>query len=218
MKQLPFVVPPFLEKGQDGQEFEPKHSEAAWIFFGRNDSSKPLGGRADHTDDIEHSGTWHIQLHGTKVWTLHPTVELCRQNRSWKAKDEVQVRCKPGDVLCINTRLWWHRTHIPGKTELCMSVARDMYLDGTEPETPDFTNVRGHYATKVFQKDAVVFTEDDAPDLELPRSRNSNCGLRDMCGQLIVIAKRRITPGEWFSISESEYEDDEPRQKRSRKS
>jgi len=219
LKSLPFRVPPFLEDAsaaQHGAE-APKHSDAAWVFFGRNEQQQLMRGRAEHTDAIEHSGTWHIQLHGSKVWTLRPTDELIRRNRKWKDVGHFKVHCQAGDVLCVNTRLWWHRTHIPGNCPFSLSVARDMYLDGTQPDTPNFTNVKGHYATRVFDRGSVVFTQDEAPDLALPRSRTSNCALRDAGGELVVVAKRRIKPGEWFSISESEDEDAEPAPKKRRR-
>eukprot|EP00913_Durusdinium_trenchii_P022340 g20986.t3 len=140
----------------------PTHSAAAWVFFGRNARGRVLRGRPEHTDAIQHSGTWHVQLKGQKVWTVRPTTELQRQARALKGAGPVKIRCKEGDVLCINTKLWWHQTHIPSKCQLSMSVARDMYLDGTRP---------GHYAVQAIRKGAVIFTEDDAPDLQLPRNR-----------------------------------------------
>ncbi|CAE6967736.1 unnamed protein product [Symbiodinium sp. CCMP2592] len=185
----------------------PKHSNAAWVFFGRNPGSRILRGRPEHTDAIQHSGTWHVQLKGEKVWTLKPTDELRRKVPSLKRAGRVRVRCMEGDVLCINTRLWWHSTHIPARCKLSLSVARDMYLDGTRPGACDMTNVDGHYALKPIQKGAVIFTEDTAPQLELPRSSASNCELREsQRGSLVVVAKRVIKKGEWFSLSDSDAE------------
>eukprot|EP00439_Symbiodinium_sp_Y106_P038971 s6344_g4.t1 len=185
----------------------PKHSNAAWVFFGRNPGSRILRGRPEHTDAIQHSGTWHVQLKGEKVWTLKPTDELRRKVPSLKTAGRVRVRCMEGDVLCINTRLWWHSTHIPARCKLSLSVARDMYLDGTRPGACDMTNVDGHYALKPIQKGAVIFTEDTAPQLELPRSSASNCELREsQRGSLVVVAKRVIKKGEWFSLSDSDAE------------
>ncbi|CAE7441893.1 unnamed protein product [Symbiodinium sp. CCMP2456] len=207
----------------------PKHSNAAWVFFGRNPGSRILRGRPEHTDAIQHSGTWHVQLKGEKaprdglatsggpaqVWTLKPTDELRRKVPSLKKAGRVRVRCMEGDVLCINTRLWWHSTHIPARCKLSLSVARDMYLDGTRPGACDMTNVDGHYALKPIQKGAVIFTEDTAPQLELPRSSASNCELREsQRGSLVVVAKRAIKKGEWFALSDSDVESaqaEEPR-------
>ncbi|CAE7934548.1 unnamed protein product [Symbiodinium necroappetens] len=193
----------------------PKHSNAAWVFFGRNPGSRILRGRPEHTDAIQHSGTWHVQLKGEKVWTLKPTDELRRKVPSLKKAGRVRVRCMEGDVLCINTRLWWHSTHIPARCKLSLSVARDMYLDGTRPGACDMTNVDGHYALKPIQKGAVIFTEDTAPQLQLPRSSTSNCELREsQRGSLVVVAKRPIKKGEWFSLSDSDVEStqaEEPR-------
>jgi len=215
LKSMPFSVPPFL-RPQAGSRpkvkasIVPQHSQAAWVFFGRNAGQKPMRGRAEHTDAISHSGTWHVQLQGSKVWTLRPTAELKRQNRALKAVSRLRVHCRPGDVLCINTRLWWHQTHIPGNCPLTLSVARDMYLDGTKPRAPDFTNIKGHFATRPFDRNEIVFTEEEAPDLALPRSEKANCALRDLDGELVVVAKRKIQAGDWFCISESEEEDEAP--------
>merc|ERR1712217_1020646 len=152
------------------------------------------------------SGTWHLQLQGSKVWMLRPTSELVRKNRALRGA-KLRVLCEEGDVLCINTRLWWHKTHIPGCCPLSLSVARDMYLDDCTPTDCNMTNVEGHYATRTISAGTTIFTEDNAPDLGLPSSPNSNCGLREAPdGKLIVIAKRRIPAGEWFAVSESEDE------------
>eukprot|EP00931_Biecheleriopsis_adriatica_P073271 TRINITY_DN47596_c0_g1_i1.p1 TRINITY_DN47596_c0_g1~~TRINITY_DN47596_c0_g1_i1.p1 ORF type:complete len:352 (-),score=54.19 TRINITY_DN47596_c0_g1_i1:51-1106(-) len=218
-KVLPAGAPSFLlpspeQKGKPSSSSSrkgntPHHSDALWVFFGKNPLPSPLVGRSEHTDAITHSGTWHVQLCGSKVWTLRPTAELVRKVRALRGVGSVRVRCEEGDVLCINTRLWWHSTQIPSNCTFTLSVARDMYLDGRKASDCDMTNVDGHYALKAISKNQVVFTEDTAPGLELPRSRNSNLGLREHAGKLLVVAKRRIKAGEWFTLSESETEEDE---------
>eukprot|EP00434_Breviolum_minutum_P012442 symbB.v1.2.010961.t1/scaffold727.1/size198231/6 len=70
-------------------------------------------------------------------------MDLQRQAPSLKGLKSVKILCKEGDVLCINTRLWWHKTHIPSGCNLSISVARDMYLDGTRPGACDMTNIEG---------------------------------------------------------------------------
>jgi len=204
LQTLPFATPPFLQ-GARGLH-SARHSDAVWVFFGRNPGTRALTGRSEHTDVITHDGTWHLQLQGSKVWTLRPTAELVQRSRQLRGVGRVRVHCKAGDVLCVNTSLWWHSTRIPGPCGLSLSVARDMYLDGSQPGACDMSNVDGHYATRTVPRGAVVFTEDDAPDVELPRSNRSNCGVRDMEGRLAVIAKRLIKPGEWLCVSDSEAE------------
>ena len=105
-----------------------------WIFVGRNHHSKNgLSGRREHTDSIEHDGTFHHQLLGGKLWKLRPTLELreiCDQQHDMALFDSYEVLVKEGDVFVINTRLWWHQTEIP--TGWSVSYARDLYLGCAE--------------------------------------------------------------------------------------
>jgi len=94
-----------------------------------------------------------------------------------------------------------------------------MWLNESRSSSCDFTNINGHYATQSIPKGTVIFTAEDAPDLELPRNSESNCELREMSdGELAVVAKRKIVAGEWFALSESEEEEEvmPHRQKRRR--
>lgn len=81
---LPFEgagVPPVLG--------DSKHDGGCWLFIGsnpqpddkisststkrkRDDGPKPLVGRAEHVDEVEHSGCWHVQLAGSKSWLVRP--------------------------------------------------------------------------------------------------------------------------------------------------
>jgi len=203
LKSLPFSTPPFLRAASVS------HSDAAWVFFGRNPGQRPLQGRPEHTDAIAHSGTWHLQLRGCKVWILRPTAELKKRAKCLRGVGHVRVRCKEGDVLCVNTRLWWHQTYIPSSCGLSVSVARDIWLDARQPTECDMTNIEGSYATQSIKRGTVVFTEDDMPDLSLPRSRDSNCSVRELDGTMVVVAKRKIAAGDWFSVSDSEAEEED---------
>lgn len=57
------------EGGGAGPDVRCSHAEAVWVFFGQNcgEESGGMRGRPEHTDDISHSGTWHMQLSGSKV-------------------------------------------------------------------------------------------------------------------------------------------------------
>ena len=104
-----------------------QHGPCVWFFVGRNDrnnngdsNTPPLPGRPEHTDAISHNGTWHYQLAGGKIWTVRPTEELLQHwKKQTKAGEAVvstasfDIHCHTGDVLLINTRLWWHATSIP---------------------------------------------------------------------------------------------------------
>jgi len=144
-----------------------------WFFFGRNDDDEVstkqqeggghLPGRPRHTDAVGHDGTFHYQLSGSKIWFLQPTEELC--NKSLSEDDHpmdpqmtLEVICNKGDVLVINTRLWWHSTVLPVQPRMdkkkknsdqesvpSISYARDFYLgiglDTTADEEKDISQV-----------------------------------------------------------------------------
>jgi len=120
----------------DNKSYNITYGPGLWFFYGRNDCKKgdvekgshaPLNGRPEHTDSVSHDGTWHYQLSGRKTWYLRPTQELIQKNiksvnddddnddddESTLLRKRIQVDCFEGDVLLVNTRLWWHRTEIP---------------------------------------------------------------------------------------------------------
>ena len=91
------------------------------------------------------------------------------------------VVCNPGDLLLINTRLWWHQTELPSThaaTEhLSVSYARDFFFrrDDALACQQNMTNVDGLYAAKSIRKGGIVLTEHELPDCSLPRSETPNC-------------------------------------------
>jgi len=110
---------------------------------------------------------------------------------------KIEVVCKEGDILFLNTRLWFHSTLIPPQDVPSVSYARDVYLlpDSTaddskkngvsnrkerdeeeEEEESTMKNVDGTYATEDIDAETVLFTEHTMPNCELHRSRtNPNC-------------------------------------------
>lgn len=102
-----------------------------WVFLGRNnDHNEWLPGRREHTDLIQHDGTFHHQLVGGKLWKLRPTLELrqlCDEQHDTALLDSYEILVQEGDVFVINTRLWWHQTELPPGWSV--SYARDLYLD-----------------------------------------------------------------------------------------
>ena len=161
--RVPFAEAPLLQRaGAD-------HDDGVWLFLGSNAasssesagyttrqkrkrnaqesahaSSAVLRGRPEHVDAVDHSGTWHVQLQGTKSWHVRP----CAEAGDWEGAPPVLeegapgvvregrrglrllVECSQGDLLLVNTRAWWHRTDIapqPG-AGISISYARDFYL------------------------------------------------------------------------------------------
>jgi len=146
------------------------HEECAWVFFGQNENKKrPLFGRAEHTDSVEHAGTWHIQCSGTKTWFVRPLDDLqlwsaagCSRPQIGTPADpdgqrRLEVRCEQGDLLIISTRLWWHQTQIPFSSSPSLSIARDFRW------ATDNTVAGRHAASKAASKDDLEMTNVDVP-------------------------------------------------------
>ena len=231
-------TPPILSMG---------YGPGIWIFFGRNDDgNEELEGRKEHTDSIQHDGTWHYQMSGVKDWHVRPTAELLDQMsmnkdvsleddalvQDWnrkKTNDEtdgctkLDIKCSMGDMLFLNTRLWWHSTTLPGQPLASMvdagkesvpsvSYARDVYLDGkgsAEEQQTNLTNLDGLYAADDIEAGTVVFRESEMPDCELHRTReNPNCEIVELeDGEGAIVSCRGIKAGEFFCIMESDDSD-----------
>ena len=244
LEQLPL---PVLGKtlGDNNWTYEP----CLWVFFGRNYSDQnegadstgseqaPLEGRGLHTDSVSHDGTWHYQMSGTKEWFLSPSAELL--NRHWKSKlsekelsqwDEstkVRVSCEEGDVIVLNTRLWFHRTVLPAQEYPSVSYARDFRLgggssddcgtgaapskDSQDHKASSMTNLDGLYARNDIEAGTILFTESAMPDCELHRSNdNPNCEIVELeDGTGAVVSSRAIASGEFFCVPESSDEEEE---------
>ena len=151
----------------------------------------------------------------------------------------IEVECKQGDILLLNTRLWWHSTLIPPQETPCISYARDVYFaDSTmasaktdnsdneycqettkdndhQQQQSSMTNVDGTYAAEDVEAETVLFTEHTMPDCELHRSKtDANCQVveleDDETGDtyMAVVSLRDIKAGEFFSILESDDDDE----------
>lgn len=212
-----------------------------------NNTSENMQGRNEHTDDIEHNGgTFHYQLAGTKIWTIRPSEELRAQCEELDIalKESYRHTVEEGDLFVINTRLWWHQTEIPGtrttsrdadhddddnstrnnsemvcsgRSNLSISYARDLYLDGTQPNLG--TNSRtmrmyskdGSWATAFIPKGTVLLTEADPPISKTSKRAHANCKMiivqdKDDEGgeeQLALVTLKDIQEGEFYIILEN---------------
>lgn len=193
------------------------YETALWVFFGRNSRGQlPLQGRLEHTDSVHHDGTWHFQLSGQKTWTLRPTKELLERSETVSAtvKDGelLKIECNEGDILVVNTRLWFHRTEIPAQDGPSVSYARDFRFADTSKSEPidsaTMTNIDGLYATADIDAGTILFTEDSMPECELHRSpTDPNCELVELeSGVMAVVSSVAIKSGEFFCIAESDDE------------
>ena len=175
-----------------------RRSSHAWVFVGQNEGKRPLEGRPEHTDDLdpETRGTFHLQVIGTKDWYLRQGTKLRH------------VRCKPGDVVFLDTRIWFHRTEIPGNQGLSISVAFD-FGNVERPVRSHVSNVTAILAARHLTRGTVILTEDDLPNAELPRSANANCCIRrETNGLLCLVANQFIGCGEVLAIPPSEHGSD----------
>jgi U3 small nucleolar RNA-associated protein 6 len=256
LNQLPITDLPIASSAEiDNDEADEKseilameHGPGLWIFFGCNDGGDgDLEGRGEHTDSIQHDGTWHYQLSGVKLWHVRPTTELLHlldledddpMIQTWKQEEiddkerdhcTLDMTCSMGDVLLINTRLWWHSTILPGQPVASsigsdmnegkhyvpsISYARDIYLgrrsmDGEQQTT--LTNLDGLYAANDIEAGTVVFRESDMPDCELHRTNeNPNCEIVELeDGEGGIVSCRSIKAGEFFCIMESDDDSDD---------
>jgi len=180
LEELPFSEPSVYMSGQGGMI----HEDCAWVFFGSNqDSEVPLLGRPEHTDSVEHAGTWHIQCSGTKTWNIRPLddIQLWSDAGCWCPKldtpadsdghSRLHVKCEAGDLLVINTRLWYHQTELPHSNSPSLSVARDFRWAGdgsvagqraaamAMSSEPQLGNAYVAGATAALEEGAVIFKE-----------------------------------------------------------
>jgi len=203
--------------GASNWSYEP----ALWVFFGRNPRGSPdMEGRPEHTDAVSHDGTWHYQLSGKKRWHLRPTSALLRklsqhlspkEHSAWNEETSLCVDCNEGDIIVVNTKLWLHKTIIPAQKQPSVSYARDFCVGtrGMDKGTGGMTNLDGLYATNDIDEDTIVFKETDMPDCELHRSNNPNCEVLQLeDGSFAVVSIRKISSGEFFSVAESDDNDD----------
>lgn len=257
--ELPFATP--------GPELlDAAHDDGVWLFIGANptvtsefagasmhkkrrvvDESKTDGtcaiqGRPEHTDDVDHSGTWHVQIRGSKTWYVRPQVESDEwegnpptlagkagaekgPNGGWR----LRIHVGPGEMLLINTRLWWHRTEIEAQSGdsngLSISVARDFYLDGDDDEDEDEEGGDPHEdeeggATGTLKANApdtldprmrakqdtaagaILLRGEQIPE-GLPCSREPNCKLIEESEQdePVLVALRAVSVGEVLAIA-----------------
>jgi len=198
------------------------HSNAVWIFMGQNLHHRYLDGRAEHTDSLSDAdATWHLQTRGTKMWYVRPSSKLLKtfdqeeDLNFWRHTHRICLEMQRGDLLLIDTQMWWHHTKIPSTVSgdrVSLSYARDVCLSGssattTTATTTTLTNIDCVYASNDILCGDVVLTEHDLPDCELASSSTPNCYVtEDEKGMGVLVALRDIKQGEIFTIIMDEDE------------
>ena len=143
-----------------------------------------MAGRPEHVDEVSHGGTWHVQVSGTKTWQLRPN-----EQGSWpagtsprvsgSATGRFQVDVRAGDVLIVNTRLWFHQTEIPSTSgaadQLSLSYARDFFLGGQDPQSC-MTNIAGPVSTRDIRRGEWFYREEPV------------CAVQDIQSRAAVLA------------------------------
>eukprot|EP00051_Salpingoeca_urceolata_P020156 m.300401 g.300401 ORF g.300401 m.300401 type:complete len:860 (-) comp19555_c3_seq4:232-2811(-) len=187
-----------------------------WFFFGNNHAKTQLAGRTEHTDVITHHGTWHVQLSGCKVWRVRPDEGAA----GWPGgappqldDERLVVVAEAGDLLLINTMLWFHETALPPAPGLCFSFARDFYLDGSDSgddaSDVEMGNLEDTWATQAVAHGTVIAHGDEVPPnlREVGPSEQPSChiewGPRTRTSQPSprLIASRDIASGESLTIA-----------------
>lgn len=172
---------------------------------------------------------------GTANNNIESTEADPKDNNEHTKEHRIQVDCRQGDVLIVNTRLWRHQTILPPQPNPSVSYARDFWVTPRQPSTATapcssriadsesgpnnscfsaasgMTNLDGLYATDDIEADTIIFKETDMPDCELHRSSTDpNCKVVEFeDGTQAVVSCRKIRAGEFFCIPESDDEDDE---------
>lgn len=159
------------------------HPPVAWVFVGRNTNAVPLQGRGEHTDSVDHDGTWHTQLCGVKRWRLRPNPDA-----GWPSGvvptidgEHLIVDVREGDFVAVNTRLWYHATELPSTVDavdgLSISVARDFYVRGADGAVAgagsDMTNVRSAWLTDSASEQSVLTREKPQMFVQAADNRDS---------------------------------------------
>ena len=89
--------------------FLPVESESSnldWIFMGGS-TAQTGGGAPVHIDHVSRP-SWQAVIAGEKTWLLYPPPE-CKS----VCTDEIAVDMKKGDILVVDTNLWYHGTKVP---------------------------------------------------------------------------------------------------------
>ena len=197
------------------------HNGGAWLFVGktkcsggnskRKRSSYAMIGRAEHVDDVTHSGTWHYQQSGDKVWYIRPNKTLWdlgevpdisksslaeqTEKLTWRLKVKVQE----GDIFILNTRIWFHHTELEeSNSDWSISIARDFYLPLPCPQNT--------------KEGDIILEEDDIPT-DIPRSDAPNCALAKVefdetgeCSIVLIAISDGIKKGDTLFIAEDNFE------------
>ena len=157
-----------------------------------------------------------MQLSGTKTWYIKPNLDAeCWENAAPELRAgaagvvkgargglRARVHTETGDILCVNTRAWWHRTELEAGPDRSISYARDLYLDG------DNTSATPVFAPADAEEGSVVLEEDAIPD-ELERDVDPNCAMAEVeveenageDGMIVLVALRDVKEGERLTIA-----------------
>jgi len=99
--ETPFFIPEgSINLASTIEEMEWK---GLWIFMGTPGVAAP-----SHIDSLVNP-SWQAQIRGKKRWILKPPPECywtCNYGR------EISSTAEPGDILFVNTNLWYHSTYV----------------------------------------------------------------------------------------------------------
>ena len=223
-----FNLLPFEAAGVPPVLGDSKHDGGCWLFIGSNpqpddeissscakrkrgDDPKPLVGRAEHVDEVQHSGTWHVQLAGSKTWLVRPDLTADwgdtgvpdisssqHHEVSDKKAKRLRIKVEEDDLFILNTRLWYHRTQLEASSEMSISLARDFFLPA-----------EALFAKSSVREGEIILEEEALPDA-IPSSDNPNCALAEVEAEesddecsIVLVALCDISAGEELTIAKT---------------
>lgn len=174
-----------------------------WIFVGRHSCHKGKTtenrkGSSEHTDDIQHDGTFHYQFSGAKIWKIRPTQEMLQRCKkrvpSMRISEEpITIVVQTGDILVLNTCLWWHATELPPSDVESISFARDIYLRNEQDSSCDSSSSsttseamnfqEGAWAVGFLEKGTLLYMESEEPPsimARAPTKSEANCQIIEL--------------------------------------
>ncbi|OEU07353.1 hypothetical protein FRACYDRAFT_251159 [Fragilariopsis cylindrus CCMP1102] len=188
-------------------------------FTGTNESFYMIG-RAEHVDEVTHSGTYHIQIAGTKTWWIRPhpdcsflneelsslvssssssSLDNTNHNNNSNCFSRMKINVEEGDVFVLNTKIWYHNTELE-YTPTKLSPSNN---NNNNNESNSNSSSGGEWSISIAQDFYLpVPCPKDVSKGDMGECNNDDDNDSDNDGEKIaLIALRNIIEGESLSIA-----------------